>query len=159
MATSNTTERGERIEAAKQALRGAGSVVSPSTLAKELNVGEATVQRWLGELGEEGRKGVRNRMDVDSRKASILQAALDEASAAGVDKMTRKAIAERAGVTVSLVNKYLGTMIQLRRTVMRQAVKHSVLPIIAQGLASRNAYALKASPELKAAALASLSGE
>ncbi len=152
------SERRDMIGAAKAELGRQGVTLSPSNLAAHLECSECTIQRWLNELGDEGREGVRSRLDPDTRKAGILTAAMDEASAVGFDNMTRRGIAKRAGVSEPLVNKYLGTLKQLRRTVMRQAVKHEMLPVIAQGLAARNQYALHASKELQALALASLSG-
>jgi AcrR family transcriptional regulator len=100
-------------------------------------------------------KSMRTRKEPHARKSDILEAALVEASESGFNNITRKGIAERAGVSDSLVNKYMGTLSQLRRTVMRQAVKHEHLTIIAQGIVTRNPYALKASDELQARALAS----
>lgn len=154
--TVSESERREMIESAKIYLRSESVVVSPSTLAARLNCDASTVQRWLNELGDEGRKGLRCRKDSDTRKADILAAAMDEAEAMGFANITRRGIAKRAGVSEPLVNKYLGTLKQLRRTVMRQAVKHEHLGVIAQGLAARNQYALHASKELQARALASL---
>jgi len=120
-------------------------------------------------------KSMRTRKEPDARKVDILAAALEEAAEYGVDSITRRGIAKRAGVSESLVNKYMGKLSQLRSTVMRQAVKHErlnviargivtpsksktssmYLNIIAQGIVTRNPYALKASDELQARALAS----
>lgn len=153
--TVSESERRDMIELAKALLRDKGVVVSPSNLAECLGCDASTVQRWLNELGQEGRKGLRCRKDSDTRKSDILAAAMDEAEAMGFSNITRRGIAERAGISEPLVNKYLGTLPQLRRTVMRQAVKHEFLGIIAQGIVARNPYALKASDELQAKALAS----
>ena len=100
-------------------------------------------------------KPMRTRKEPDARKSDILAAALVEAEESGFDSITRRGIAKRAGVSESLVNKYMGKLSQLRSTVMRQAVKHERLNIIAQGIVTRNPYALKASDELQARALAS----
>lgn len=154
--TLTPAERGEMIDQAKATLRATGNDVSPSTLAKMLGCGEGTVQRWLNELGADSREGLRSRKDPAERKALILSAALTEAERVGFANITRKGIAAEAVVSESLVNKYLGTLPQLRRTVMRYAVNHENLAIIAQGLAARNAHAQKASDELQARALASL---
>lgn len=154
--TASQKERGEMIATAKAELRDKGEAVSPSSLAANLGCGEGTIQRWLNELGDDSREGMRSRRDPETRKALILAAALTVAERVGISSITRKGIAAEAYVSESLVNKYLGTLPQLRRTVMRQAVKHEVLSVIAQGLASGNAYAQKASDELKARALASL---
>lgn len=155
--TATPKERGEMIAAAKAELHAKGDTVSPSTLAAQLKCGEGTIQRWLNELGDGSRDGMRSRRDPETRKSLILAAALTVAERDGFANVTRKAIAAEAYVSEPLVNKYLGTLPQLRRTVMRQAIKHELLSIIAQGIAGGNAYALKASPELKAKALATLS--
>ena len=155
--TASKEERGELIAAAKAVLAHKGYPVSPTTLAGELGCGESTVQRWLEEQGDD-RSGMRTRKAPGTRKTHILDAALVVAARDGFGNMTRKAIAAEAYVSEPLVNKYLGTLPQLRRTVMRLAVKHEVLAVIAQGLAANNQYALAASDELKAKALDFLKG-
>ena len=74
----------------------------------------------------------------------------------GYRNITRDEIALEAGVHPSNVSYHLGTMIELRRHVMREAVRAECLSIIAQGLVVRDKHALKASVELRGAALASL---
>jgi AcrR family transcriptional regulator len=144
------------IAEAKETIISQERPVSPSSLAAQLGCGEGTIQRWLTELGDESRVGVRSRQSADTRKGNILAAALIVAERDGFHKMTRKAIATEAYVSEPLVNKYLGTLPNLRRTVMRMAIKHEVLAVIAQGIATGNAYATGAPEELKARALASL---
>lgn len=86
----------------------------------------------------------------------ILEAALKLARQDGYRDVTRERIATAAGVSPALVSVRLGTMIQLRRRLMRYAIKRACLPVIAQGLAARDGQALKAPAELKNLALASL---
>lgn len=100
-------------------------------------------------------KSMRTRKDPDVRKSDILAAALVEAAESGFETISRQGIARRAGVSDSLVNKYMGNLKKVRITVMQLAVKHEHLTIIAQGIVTRNPYALKASDELQARALAS----
>lgn len=96
------------------------------------------------------------RLDVIEREAAILKAAMETAEEVGYQWVTRDAIALRANCSAGLVNRYFGTMVELKRKVMREAVRVGNLKLIAEGLADRNPHAMKASPELKARALAAL---
>lgn len=89
-------------------------------------------------------------------RTHILKACLKLAAKHGYRNITRDAIALEADVHPSNVSYHLGTMIELRRHIMREAVRTECLPVIAQGLAARDRHALKSPPELQAAALASL---
>jgi AcrR family transcriptional regulator len=92
------------------------------------------------------------RLPKGERRAEILQAALDIAGSVGVDKVTLTDVARRVGVTHNLVLHYFKTVTQLRRDVMRAAVKQRIVPIVARGIFLRDAHALKADDALKAAA-------
>lgn len=92
----------------------------------------------------------------EMRRETILTAAITCARMKGYQHMTREEIAAAAECSTGLVTKHLGTMIQLRRSVMRAAVKEGVLEIVAQGLASRDPHARKAPDELKTRALQSI---
>lgn len=94
----------------------------------------------------------------EARKTAILDAAVAEAVECGWQWVTREGIAGRAGVSLGCVNYHFGTMIQLKRSVMRAAVERRILPLIAQGLTDKNPHALAAPDDLKAAALASVKG-
>lgn len=96
------------------------------------------------------------RLEVAEREAAILKAALEVAEHVGYQWITRDAIAARADCSTGLVSRYFGTMPDLKRKVMREAVRVGNLKLIAEGLADRNPHAMKASPELKARALAAL---
>lgn len=96
------------------------------------------------------------RLQPDDRKAQLLDGALKLAAERGLASLTRDAIAEYAGVSPALVSFYLGTMTELRRTVMRAAIKREVLPIVAEGLVTRDKQAGKASEDLKRRALDSV---
>ena len=120
-----------------------------------------TFNEFIGEMNARGETGPdlpvkKVRANPALRRDSILKAALAVASLLGVDNMTRAAIAEEAGVSTGLVTRSLGTMQQLRRDVMRAAVKLEVLPVIAQGLASGNKHACKAPEALRQKAADSL---
>lgn len=86
------------------------------------------------------------------RKDYILAVAVDMAKGVGCHKLTRDAVAEKAGVSMGLVTRYFGTMKQLRRDVMRRAIKENIPEIVAQGLANGDDHAKKAPAELKAIA-------
>lgn len=97
------------------------------------------------------------RMDPVDRRAQILDAAVGMAEDVGFQKITRDGVAVRAGVAMGLVTRYFGTMIQLRRAVMRSAVRNEVIPIVAEGLAIGDAHARKAGPQLKARVISFIS--
>lgn len=97
-----------------------------------------------------------NKMAAADRQAQILAAALVVAQRVGFNKFTLREVAQEAKVTEKLPSHYFGTMTNLRRKVMREAVKQKILPLIAQGIALNDPHALKVSPELRAAALKSL---
>lgn len=93
------------------------------------------------------------RLEPSERKKMILEVALKVAEKRGFNAMTRCDIAAAAGISHALVNKYFSTMSQLRKSVMKSAVKTGFLPVIAQGLILKDTAALKASNSLKKAAL------
>lgn len=86
------------------------------------------------------------------RETEILEVALRLAAAKGYTRVTRDEIATAAGCSSGLVSRYLGTMTQCRRLLMRKAVEREIVKIVAQGLADGNQHAKKAPPELKARA-------
>lgn len=94
------------------------------------------------------------RHPANTRTAELLAVALRLAAADGFRTLTRDAIALAAGVSPGLVSARLGTMDQMRRSVMRQAVTQRCVPVVAQGLAVRDRQALKADEQLRAAAAA-----
>lgn len=96
------------------------------------------------------------RLTPAARTAQLIDVALKLAAKHGLANIRRDQIAEAADVSQGLVTERLGTMPEMRRTVMRQAVAREVLPVIAEGLAAKDKFALKASPELRKKALASL---
>jgi AcrR family transcriptional regulator len=83
------------------------------------------------------------------RTRELLDTALHVAAADGWANLTRDAIAVAAGVSPALVSARLGTMAATKRAVMREAVRREVLPVVAEGLALRDAHAMRASDELK----------
>jgi AcrR family transcriptional regulator len=96
------------------------------------------------------------KLEARERTAQILAAALKLAAREGYARITREAIAGAAGVSPGLVTHHMGTMEQLRRDLMREALRAECLPVIAQGLVARDRHALKAPRELQQKALAAL---
>lgn len=96
------------------------------------------------------------RLTPEVRKAQLIDVALKLASKHGLANLRRDQIAEAAEVSPALVSHCLGTMTEMRRTIMRQAVARQVLPVIAEGIVAKDKAALKAPPDLKQRALAAL---
>lgn len=96
------------------------------------------------------------RLKPEIRRAQILEFAVQAAREHGYQRITRDDVARRAGVSTGLVTRYFNTMPQLKRAVMRYAVRHEILEIVAQGLAAADPHARKASQELKQRAIATL---
>ena len=92
----------------------------------------------------------------NTTRQHILKIAVELAAKVGYTKVTREAIAAKADVVPSHVSYHLGTMLDLRRHIMREAIRVECLPVIAQGLAVRDKHALKVSEELRQAAVAQL---
>jgi AcrR family transcriptional regulator len=90
------------------------------------------------------------------REVQILAAAVTAAETYGYTRFTLQQVATIAGVDKSLPIHYFGTMVKLRRKVMRAAIKRECLAVIAQGLALRDPHAQKAPDELRQRALQSL---
>lgn len=88
-------------------------------------------------------------MKPADRKADILAAAITAAEKCGFGAVRQKDIAEQADCAFGLVTRYFNTMKQMRRAIMREAVRTKNLKIIAQGLAIADIDARKAPPELK----------
>lgn len=101
----------------------------------------------------------RRRLKPLDRSNEILTAAVALASrSGGYLSLTRAAVAARAQCSEGLVSSYFNTMQQMRRAVMRHAVKHEVLSIVAQGLATGDPVARKAPEEVRQKASAALAG-
>ncbi len=96
------------------------------------------------------------RMQPKDRKEQILLAAVELSKSSNYMRVTRDQIAEKAGVAMGLVTYYFSTMAQLRRDVMRYAVRCEVLEIIAQGLALGDTQARKAPEDVRKKAVATL---
>lgn len=96
------------------------------------------------------------RMTPADRKADILASAVKAAETHGFAQLRLHHIATAAGCSNALVVAHFKTMIQMRRAVMRTAIKDEILPIIASGVAIADPTAKKAPDDLKIKALATL---
>lgn len=79
----------------------------------------------------------RSRMHPALRKEHILNSAIELAETEGYNNISRDAIAEKAGITGSLVSQYF-TMSGLRIELMEQAVNTENLTVIAQGIINKH---------------------
>lgn len=89
---------------------------------------------------------------IEDRDNRILNAAIELAKEDGYQWITRDAVAARAGVSPATINNVFGTMVDLKRAVLRAAVEREIVEIVAQGLADRHQIAQDAPSELKAQA-------
>lgn len=90
------------------------------------------------------------RHTTEQRRAQILLAATELARQHGYQNFTREQIAERVGYgSRSSINVHVVSMELLRTLVMEEAVRSRDLIIVAQGLATGNAIAIKAPQKLK----------
>jgi len=97
------------------------------------------------------------KQDARERIKHILDTALILAEQHGYTNVSRDAIARVCGFpSPSLITYHMGTMEELRRKVMREAIKRENLRVLAQGLAARDRHARKAPDDLKARALQTL---
>jgi AcrR family transcriptional regulator len=83
------------------------------------------------------------------RMAQIINVALIHAEKIGYQSLSRKIVADLAGVTPSLIHYHFKSMGKFKKLLMKGAVTREILPIIAQGLSARDPIALKAPDELK----------
>lgn len=95
-------------------------------------------------------------MKQEKTRSHILAVSLRLAAKHGYRNITRDQIAIGAKVPPSLISYHLGTMIELRRHIMREAVRRECLAVIAQGLAAQDKHAAKAPPHVRQEALDSL---
>jgi AcrR family transcriptional regulator len=97
-----------------------------------------------------------NRLPANDRRAQILDEALRCAEVYGYTNITRQMVADRLGLAPGLVSHYFGTMDDLRRDVMRHAIKRENLRVVAQGVIAGHPVAMRAPRDLKSRALAAL---
>jgi len=79
----------------------------------------------------------------------VLKAAVTLAKRVGYRNIQQLEVAKLAQCSAGSVTNAFGTLTNLKREVMRYAVREGIVEIIAQGLADGNPYARKAEPTLK----------
>lgn len=89
----------------------------------------------------------------ESRKKTILSAAVGIAERDGYMVMKRDDIALAAGCATGSVHRYFDTMDNLRHLVMKHAIENGNMTVLGQGLAMKHPAAQAASKEMKKVAL------
>lgn len=95
----------------------------------------------------------RTRLDPDVRKTQILDATMDLSRAHGYTNVTKQMIADKLGTSTGIVNCHYGTVTQLRRDIVRHAVKTRDITIIGQALVARDRHVADIPPDLRAKAV------
>jgi len=96
------------------------------------------------------------RTRLHDRRQSILTAALAVAVRDGYLRTTRDAVAAAAGCSPALVSHHLGTLPQMQRAIMGEALRVANLRVIAQGLSHGDRRALNAPLSIRELAATSL---
>lgn len=91
------------------------------------------------------------------RKEELLSVAVDLSKEIGYSHITRDGVAERAGVSYGLVTRYFQSIDNLKHLVMKKAISHGVVEIIAQGMVRKDPLIKKLDPKLRAKVLLYLS--
>lgn len=87
-----------------------------------------------------------SRIHPKIRKGILITAAVEVAVKKGYLNMTRQHIAKHANVSAALISNYLGSMVQIRKLVLQEAVKREIPQLIAQGLVNKNKFIIKNTP-------------
>lgn len=89
------------------------------------------------------------RLAPDVRKQQIFDVAMNLSRKHGYTKVTKSMIANACGVTEPLINAHFGTMVNLRRDVVRRAIAEGDVTIVGQALVARDRHVSKAPPDLR----------
>jgi len=89
------------------------------------------------------------RKDPKVRKEEVLNAAIKVAKNTPYTQMTRLQVSEMAECAEGTINRYYGTMNQLRKAVMRRAVRDGIVNIVSLGLALHDTQAMESNAELR----------
>ena len=92
----------------------------------------------------------------DTRPTEILAAAIKLANRHGYATLSREQIADAARCSPATVSHVFGTMPQMRRAIMGEAIRLRDAKIVAQGIAIRDSRALKVDESLRRAAAESI---
>ena len=87
--------------------------------------------------------------DTSIRETQILDAAVKLSEKHGYSNVTREQVANAAGCSVGLVSRHMGTMENLRRSIVSAAISQENLIILAQALVNNHPKALRAPQELR----------
>lgn len=90
------------------------------------------------------------------RRTAILTAGLFLAERENYKAITRDGVADVAGVAAGSVNHEFGTIEDLRRAVVAEAIAQECLPVIAQAVVDGHPLTAELDPDLKKRALYSL---
>jgi AcrR family transcriptional regulator len=93
------------------------------------------------------------------RKQEILNAALRLSEARGYRNVTARSVADLSGCAVGLVIHYFGSMQNLEREVMAEAVRVENFNVVAQGLLMSDRAAVSAPESVRRSAANYLQGE
>lgn len=97
------------------------------------------------------------KQDARERVKHILDVSMALAEQHGYNRVSRDQVARVCGFpSSSLITYHMGSMVEFRRKIMREAIKRANLRVLAQGLAAQDRQALKAPEDMKARALQSL---
>lgn len=97
------------------------------------------------------------RFEPATRKRMLIEAAIEAArQPGGWSRLTRESIAKQAECSDGLISRYLGDMANVRKVIMRVAVKREIREIIAQSIAAHDGYTIKS--ELRQRSISSLLG-
>lgn len=92
-------------------------------------------------------------MTIQISKSTMLDAAIKLAEEKGYDKVTREEIAKKLNVATGTVHNRLGTMRQLKKEIVRKAMRTGNSTIIVQAIANKDPHIKKLPPEVRKAAL------
>jgi len=92
----------------------------------------------------------RKRLDPTDRRQLILNAAVSLAKKDHFEWLTRSAVAAAAGVSPGLVSNYFAPFVELKREVLREAVRTENLVILAQGMGAGHPIVKRAPAPLRA---------
>lgn len=90
----------------------------------------------------------RTRKPAEIRKEEIIAITLRLCQINGIKSVTRKQIAEAAGVAEGLVSHHFSSMKQLQRDIVRHAVKQKNVIVLAQCIAAGYAKRSDIPPEI-----------
>lgn len=97
--------------------------------------------------------------DTSMRVAQILDAAVQLAEEHGYTHVTREMIADMVACSPGLISKHMGTMQNLRRSIVSAAIARENLAIVAQALVDKHPKMNNACDDLKRRAMAFVCGE